>query len=73
MYPRDHNPPRFHVIYGEFMAQIQISSSAILGGILPVRAERLFSEWLAVHRLDLFRAWVLMQEGRSSNGIAPLG
>jgi hypothetical protein len=73
MYPRDHNPPHFHVIYGEFSAQVQISSGAIIGGGLPIRAERLVGEWLAVHRLDLFRAWALMQEGRSANGIAPLG
>jgi hypothetical protein len=73
MYPRDHNPPHFHVLYGEFSAQVQISSGSIIGGGLPSRAERLVSEWLAVHRLDLFRAWVLMQEGRSTNEIAPLG
>ncbi len=73
MYPRDHNPPHFHVIYGEFSAQVQISSGAIIGGGLPIRAERLVGEWLSAHRLDLFRAWVLMQEGKSSNEIAPLG
>jgi hypothetical protein len=52
---------------------MQRSSGAIIGGGLPIRAERLVGEWLAVHRLDLFRAWALMQEGRSANGIAPLG
>jgi len=35
MYPRDHNPPHFHVIYGEFSAQVQISSGAILVVVCP--------------------------------------
>ena len=73
MYPRDHNSPHFHVIYGEFSAQVQISSGAIIGGGLPSRAEPLVSEWLAVHRRDLFRAWVLMQAGKSTHEIAPRG
>lgn len=73
MYPQDHNPPHFHVIYGEFSAQMSISSGVIIGGGLPVRAERLVREWLLAHRLDLFRAWKLMQSGIPADTIAPLG
>ncbi len=73
MYPRDHNPPHFHVIYGEFSAQVRITSGTIIGGELPIRVKRLVDEWLAVHRIDLIQAWQLMQEGKSANEIAPLG
>ena len=38
MYYADHSPPHFHARYGEFQAQIEISSGRILNGQLPNRA-----------------------------------
>lgn len=72
MYPRDHNPPHFHVMYAEFSAQILISNGEIINGSLPRRAERLVSEWLEAHRREIFGAWVLMQNGNSVEAIEPL-
>jgi hypothetical protein len=72
MYPRDHNPPHFHAVYAEFSAQILVSSGEITNGGLPRRAERLVNEWLEAHRLEIFRAWVMMQRGNSVETIEPL-
>ncbi len=58
MYPRDHNPPHFHAIYGEFSAQVLISDGEIINGNLPRRAERLVNEWLLTHRLEINQAWI---------------
>lgn len=72
MYPRDHNPPHFDAVYSEFSAQILVSSGEIINGGLPRRAERLVKEWLVAHRLEVFRAWDLMQSGNSVEAIEPL-
>ena len=32
MYFADHSPPHFHARYGEFQAQIEIASGAVLSG-----------------------------------------
>jgi hypothetical protein len=37
MYFADHPPPHFHVRYGEFQAQIEIASGAVISGTLPAR------------------------------------
>ncbi len=72
MYPGDHNPPHFHVVYAEFSAQILVSSGELMNGRLPRRAERLVNEWWAVHRREIFRAWMLMQNGNTVEAIEPL-
>jgi len=37
MYFNDHNPPHFHVEYGEYEASIDISNLALIEGDLPSR------------------------------------
>ncbi len=53
----EHNPPHFHVVYGENLAEIEISSGKILEGYLPPRATALVSEWLELHRDELNTIW----------------
>lgn len=53
----EHNPPHFHVVYGENLAEIEISSGKILEGYLPPRANALVSEWLELHREELNTIW----------------
>ena len=57
MYYRDHHPPHFHAIYGEYEAQIAIETFEPLAGELPPRAIRLVKEWAAIHRADLEANW----------------
>jgi hypothetical protein len=49
MYYADHSPPHFHARYGEFQAQIEISTGRILNGRLPNRAAQLVDEWCQLH------------------------
>ncbi|CAB4756173.1 unannotated protein [freshwater metagenome] len=72
MYPRDHNPPHFHAIYGEFSAQVLISNGLLVNGSLPRRAERLVREWLHAHQNEIYQAWINLQGGKSVEAIEPL-
>ena len=53
MYFSDHQPPHFHVHYGDFKAQVSIDSISILRGNLPPRVFGLVAEWALVHRDEL--------------------
>lgn len=72
MYPRDHNPPHFHAIYGEFSAVVLVETGEIISGDLPRRAERLVSEWLRLHTNEIYQAWLNLQSGKSVDAIEPL-
>jgi hypothetical protein len=49
MYYRDHTPPHFHAIYGEYEATVAIETAAVLDGQIPRRARTLVSEWATSH------------------------
>jgi hypothetical protein len=59
MYYRDHAPPHFHAIYGEYEATVAIETAEVLEGQLPRRARALVSEWAVAHRAELEQAWAL--------------
>lgn len=72
MFHDDHNPPHFHVEYGEFHALVDIESGALLAGKLPKRAGQLVGEWRQLHVDELRRAWVDAQAGKQPRRIRPL-
>lgn len=71
MYYRDHGPPHFHAVYGEFEATVEIETGA-LNGVLPRRAQAHVLEWLDLHRDELFEAWSLARASRPLPRIEPL-
>ena len=73
MYYRDHAPPHFHALYGEYMAEIEIRSGGVIDGWLPRRALRFVKEWAALHREELEQVWRLARDERPLRPIAPLG
>lgn len=72
MYWRDHNPPRFHALYGSDEALINIHTLEILEGSLPRRALVLVLEWAALHRKELMEAWETCRNNQLPQSIAPL-
>ena len=60
MYFNDHEPPHFHVRYGEFRATFAIDALELLQGELPPRVVGLVAEWAALHRFELRRNWTLL-------------
>jgi hypothetical protein len=72
MYYRDHPPPHFHAIYGEFDAEIAINTSEIMEGELPRKARQLVREWTDLRRIELQRDWDLARAGEPLEWIDPL-
>ena len=69
---RDHNPPHFHVLHGDHMAEVGIENVLITEGSLPRHIERLVLEWARVRQVELRRAWESAQNDETPGKIAPL-
>lgn len=54
---KEHNPPHFHVVYGEYIGAIDIQTLAMLEGDLPPKALSLVREWAAQHAGALLEIW----------------
>jgi len=72
MYWRDHPPPHFHAIYGDYAAQFAIETGEILEGKFPRKATQLVKEWIELYRAELLEAWNLAQAERELSKIPPL-
>ena len=53
----EHGAPRFHAVYGEFNGVFDIQTQQMLEGDLPVRAQRLVKEWVAIYARELLDMW----------------
>ena len=71
MFFNDHNPPHFHIVYGDFKAIINIQDE-IVEGFMPKRALKLVFEWMDLHKLELLDNWELAQNGELPKKIEPL-
>ncbi len=58
MYYRDHDPPHFHVEYGEEEALLRIADMQVIAGHLPARVLRQFSTWAQPRQAALALNWV---------------
>jgi len=72
MYYDDHNPPHFHVFYGEYEAQLSIDTLEVIKGKLSKRALALVLEWAAEHRNELREDWRLAELHQPLDKIEPL-
>lgn len=53
----EHNPPHFHVIYGEYTSSIDIRTLEMLEGDLPKRELALVTEWAKQNQTALLEIW----------------
>jgi hypothetical protein len=67
----DHNPPHFHVTYGEYRALITIRDG-VIQGTLPRRALSMIYEWLDLHRDELMDNWNRIENHEELKSIEPL-
>jgi len=72
IYFREHPPPHFHALYGEYVAQIDISTGRVIEGELPRRALALVRRWRKLHIEELMEDWQLAQERKRPKKIEPL-
>jgi Domain of unknown function (DUF4160) len=71
MYYRDHRPPHFHAIYGDYEVVVNIENG-VIEGRFPRRAVRLVLEWYELHREELMEDWLLAEQRKPLKKIAPL-
>jgi hypothetical protein len=72
MFIDDHEPPHFHVRYGEFEAEVEIDRIKVTSGWLPRRVSALVTEWALAHRLELQEDWMLARMHCALRPIEPL-
>ncbi|HEY7552033.1 MAG TPA: DUF4160 domain-containing protein [Hyphomicrobiaceae bacterium] len=72
MYVRDHPPPHFQAIYGEFEANVSIETGTVIDGALPRRAARLVKEWTLANQPQLRENWRRARAGEQPEKIAGL-
>jgi len=72
MYFNDHDPPHFHVRYGEYRATVCLDPIQLEQGELPGRVLSLVMEWGQAHRAELQRNWTRMAIEGSFDLIPPL-
>lgn len=54
---RDHNPPHFHAIYGEYNGYFNIETLEMLEGDLPKKAQSLIIEWAENYQDEIMEMW----------------
>jgi hypothetical protein len=54
---REHNPPHFHAIYGEYDGAFAINTLDMLAGDLPLKAQSLVREWASKYKSELLDMW----------------
>lgn len=54
---KEHNPPHFHAIYGEFVGEFNIQTLEMIEGDLPTKAKTLVVEWASKHQKELVEIW----------------
>ena len=71
IFPREHPPPHFHAVYGEYQITVDIETGVVHGDF-PRRALRHVLEWFDLHQQELLNAWERVQAGFPPKKIAPL-
>jgi len=72
MFWADHPPPDFHAVYGEHEALVDIMTSEIIEGSLPLGARSLVSQWVGLHESELLQQWDLARQLQPLGKIDPL-
>ncbi|MEI0510284.1 DUF4160 domain-containing protein [Brachyspira intermedia] len=54
---KEHNPPHFHAIYGEYIGVIDINELKMIEGDLPNKACSLVLEWAKNNQDELLNMW----------------
>jgi hypothetical protein len=71
MFYRDHAPPHFHAVYGDFDITVTIETG-VISGEFPKRALSHVLEWMDLHKAELMDNWELARQGKPLNNVAPL-
>ncbi|HPA57380.1 MAG TPA: DUF4160 domain-containing protein [bacterium] len=68
---KDHNPPHFYAMYGDYQIIVEINTG-VVEGKFPKRALSLLMEWYEIHREELLKNWETLKNKGSYEKITPL-
>ncbi|MEY8486117.1 DUF4160 domain-containing protein [uncultured Parabacteroides sp.] len=71
MFADDHNPPHFHIRYGDYQAIVTIEKGVVKGEIPSSVLKQVF-RWMELHKEELMMNWVRLQNGEEVQKINPL-
>jgi len=71
MFGNEHNPPHFHIKYGQYKAIYTIKNGVIKGEI-PINVMKKVVDWAEIHKDELLENWELLKAGNNANKIEPL-
>ncbi len=71
MFADDHNPPLFHIRYGDYQAIVTIEKGVVKGEIPSSVLKQVF-RWMELHKEELMMNWVRLQNGEEVHKINPL-
>lgn len=71
MFYDDHNPPHFHVDYGNYTAMFNFDG-ILLQGNIPKRQKKLIEAWALLHKEELIANWKLSKNNEQLFYINPL-
>ncbi len=71
MFHRDHLPPHLHAQLGDDEIKIELETLSTQGWF-PTAALRRTSEWIELHRTELFNCWKLARDGKAIPRVPPL-
>lgn len=54
---REHNPPHFHAVYGEYNGSFDIQTLEMIEGDLPDKAQSLVKEWGRQYKSEILNMW----------------
>jgi len=70
IYPRDHNPPHFHVKAGKKSASFDIQTGELMRGSLGHSADKIVHQFHQDHQQMLLKMWNETRPGIISEGIS---
>ncbi len=71
MFADDHNPPHFHVRYGDYEAIVTIDKGVVKGE-MPRSALKQVFRWMELNKEELAANWQRLQQGEEPKKIEPL-
>ena len=55
--PKEHDPAHIHALYNEYVGVFDIHTYEMTEGDMPLRAQQLVKEWMAMHKEELLNMW----------------
>ena len=71
MFGNEHNPPHFHIKYGNYKAMYFINNG-IIKGEMPIKVLKRVYEWVEFHKEELIQEWEKAQNLENTDRIEPL-